>query len=310
MRTPAVALALASAAAAAVASCGSPARRPVENTPAPTVDPRDYELGLGVPRDYRRAVAIYDERCAAGCGDLAACRRAFDLVHVGRGRMPTTDDVGTLMRMCDRGDAIGCGAMAVIGLATGHSDIVAAPAPVPDCDAGDQSACEAELWSFDATFGPYDEPGATAERDERDRTRAEQRLTGTLSRLCRHDMLAACLKIVDDELGYCTEPTCVADRSAQLVKWGLDPAPLHTAWFATTSACGRGDADACARVPDHAIDPHVLCAAGDYDACAGLGRGRRGATDAVIDELRRLPVERWRGAITCPAEATATAARR
>src|SRR5215510_915772 len=68
------------------------------------VEPQAYVLGDGVARDYRRAAALYAERCADGCGDLAACRSLYQLVVDSRGMVPRLAHAGVLMRMCWRRD--------------------------------------------------------------------------------------------------------------------------------------------------------------------------------------------------------------
>jgi hypothetical protein len=61
---------------------------------APNVTPHDpldeahvYELGRGVPRDYRAAARIYRERCrnGNGNGDPTACRAPFQVAIRNRG---------------------------------------------------------------------------------------------------------------------------------------------------------------------------------------------------------------------------------
>ena len=52
---------------------------------------RRYELGDGVPRDYTRAILIYDARCAGGDGDLVACRKLVAAQVAHRGELRDSD---------------------------------------------------------------------------------------------------------------------------------------------------------------------------------------------------------------------------
>jgi len=46
---------------------------------------------------------------------------------------------------------------------------------------------------------------------------------------------------------------------------------LRTTLMRVDAACSEGDADACEAIPEHEVDRHARCRAGDYDVCAQLG---------------------------------------
>jgi hypothetical protein len=306
-----------------------------------------------VPRDYRKAASLDRDACDDGCGDLRACDGLFELVIASRGAVPVLDDVGTLARMCNRGDAIGCAALRVVGL---HG-LIDTSAPQPGtCAGGDDSACAVDLWHpFDLLDDPYvhaiPDPPEVVVQHHRDSIAAELELGA--GAMCRRGLDKACRSVIAYAVRLCDGRMgagCVATASKRLRSWGIDPAPLAYAWTAVQRACDRGDADACALVPGHAVALSEVCDAGDYLACAELAakgddhaaavgcaagltglctpRGPlAGAVQYVIDQARALAactpgdtagncaiVEDWRAHATClaptTAPATATTARR
>ena len=291
---------------------GSKPADPVSTGPAApaAVEPQAYVLGSGVARDYRRAAALYAERCADGCGDLAACRSLYELVVDSRGMVPRLEHVGVLMRMCRRGDVLGCALASLMGVA--DKDAVGPDRLPGDCALGDASACHVELmFAYVDGTGAFDEPVPPEVRH----ARLERRMDNAASKQCRRGIARACRIMVENETWYCREhmpgTDCVAEVSAARRAERIDPAPLDFAWKQVQASCSAGDADACALIPGRAILPRVLCDAGDYVRCAELGEhgdahaaelackagiGARctppgpasGTAGAVVDTVKRL----------------------
>lgn len=239
---------------------------------------RALERGTSGTRDYRRAAAIYDELCAEGCGDHAACRELIDLALHERGTVMTAARVAIPARLCDRGDQVACNVAAMLGVrdpaaATGDLDVL--------CAAGDRKACEVSV-HFD--LGDVGEV------------------------LARPRLLAACNAGVADGCaslfaglwpscaGHGTAPgtPCVQERASEWKADGGDPTPLVTAWQQAQALCAHGDAKACDGVPGKELDELALCEAGDYLRCEGLAdrgddRARSVACAGGITELCTPP---------------------
>lgn len=231
------------------------------STAKPTPIPAQaYERGTGVPRDYRKAAAIYAEQCADGCGELAACRSLFDFAVSGRGFVPHVAQVATLAQMCRRNDVLGCAIGELLLGATDHK-------PFATCADGDRSACDVELMSayFDGLGMSFEEPPREAEVT----ARLAHHMTNTASKLCRGGMTKACIDMVQHETYGC-EHDCIETVSAERRARGIDPAPLQFAWERVNDACRDGDADACDLIPGRELPPRALCEAGDYRRCAEL----------------------------------------
>jgi TPR repeat protein len=217
---------------------------------------RRYELGDGVPRDYTRAIQIYEARCAGGDGDLVACRKlvAAQVAHRGELRDSQIDAWALLTRACQGGDWLACGPYSGF-------DKTAAQAA---CDADQGAACLAITWTH------FMNQSGTVEAEDRERRR----------RACHLGVFEACLEIVEiaNNAGD-TPPTEAAaavgrecDRgdadACELIGRPIDPAAL----------CRANDFDACARIG--ANEPSVLERACDHDvvdACEQLALAARDA---------------------------------
>lgn len=261
------ALALALGCGGSSGSSSSPG--PLSGTPtaARTDDARAYMLGRGVARDYRKAAALYAERCRDGCGDLAACETWLDLSLQQRGMSVTAATFSVAARLCDRKVVEAC----LIAAMAGVRD-KAALEGLPDraalqtrCDGGDVRACRAEL----GTDMGLSDSSSHAER-----------MRDLEERVCLEaDYLPACIASVNSWYATCQSgeifsaprgKPCVDARVAWLTGITVDPTPTKRVWSKVEAACSEGDADACRLVPGREIDPRVLCEAGDFGTCERL----------------------------------------
>jgi hypothetical protein len=261
-----------------LAACGStPKPAPSHHAP-PAVSQvergLDFERGRGVPRDYRKAVAVYREACQDGCGELASCQRLFKLAAVDRGIVIEGRAMATLAtRLCDRHDMNGCIATLLMGV----RDETAIKKPEPEegieaCEAGDLGACQ--LIEFSAGFN-FGGSSTVEERAHRAEEKACQLgdLDGCIERMRREQ-----LDCGDQEASACIEAKLAMLRTG----WGTSAedqrafdemaGELRAIAHTTITACTDGDADAC-RAIHRDIPRAQLCDAGDYDACRELAEG-------------------------------------
>src|SRR5215208_5677322 len=125
----------------------SPAPSLAEGRNGPTLEQaRAFERGAGVPRDYRRAAAIYDRVCADGRGSVEACHELVDAIQDGRGVTSDRRRVAILeAALCQRGDATACVVSAIreeLGGGSAESKLEAASERVQQaCAKQDGRAC-------------------------------------------------------------------------------------------------------------------------------------------------------------------------
>jgi ABC-type phosphate transport system substrate-binding protein/TPR repeat protein len=201
---------------------------------SPMAQARAFELGDAVARDYAAAAAIYAQQCASGSGRLDACRCLLQATVEGRGADVDLARAAELARaMCAHRDLVGC-----IGLVMSRSavtDDLAATIKeliATPCDAQHLDRCEVAR----DPFSGFDQSSSAEYADRAFDARG-----------CSLGVLDACERLKYDE---------GAEHDAAFVTLG--------------KACDHGDAIACSTV-DRPIDPTLLCAAHDYDACAALG---------------------------------------
>jgi phosphate transport system substrate-binding protein len=222
-----------------VVACSAPAPRsathpaPPRHMPTALERAEAFEHGDGVPRDYAAAAAIYRESCAAGAGDLAACRRLMAAELDARGVDRSRPQAFALAAaMCAHDDLTGCLATAMAGttppqdVIDRYQRLVAEP-----CDAAHLARCELPLDPF----------GFMSQSSSREYAGNE-----FAGRGCALGVLEACV-----ELRFAS-----GDE--------------HTAAMAVLAkACHHGDATACDAI-DQPLDASPLCAAHDYGACMAL----------------------------------------
>lgn len=232
--------------AAACSSRGSRGPGATSGTDATAPDTEElalrYERGDGVPRDYTRAIRIYETLCAGGDGDLVACRRmvANHTEHRGQLRDPRIDPFGLLTRACRGGDWLSCGLYVPF-------DEAAAQAA---CDGDQPAACLA----INSTH--YMSQSGTVESEDDDRRK----------RACDGGVIEACLEIVThannaDEAAPPEVVTVVGrecDRgdadACEVLGKAIDPAELCRADdFEACAEVGQNDAAALEKACEHEI---------------------------------------------------------
>ncbi len=225
--------------AVALLGCGGSSSPPAPGRPTAPRTPldraRSHELGDGVARDYAEAAKIYVQQCAAGAGDLVACRRLLQAQLAARGVTRNVDAaIGLARTLCEkRRDGHACLMLAFSG--GKPSDKVIAlieEAMARPCDKQHIERCELPRDPFSYLSQSSSVAFADGEFD------AEG---------CKLGVLPACLRSRYHE----------GDQRAVAI------ATLN-------AACTRGDAEACEAV-DRPIDAAVLCKAHDYGACAAFG---------------------------------------
>jgi TPR repeat protein len=208
---------------------------PVRAARAPIDEARAFELGAGVTRDYAEAAAVYDKRCAAGKGDLAACRQLVRAILESRGADHDIPRAFELAKsMCDRDDALGClmVAMSQRDPPPQHViDVIEKLGKTP-CDRDHLDRCELPL----EPFGGFNQSGSHESRERSYNAEG-----------CALGVLEACTRLQYSE---------GSEHDAAFVKLGV--------------ACAGGDAAAC-QVIGKPIDAAKLCAAHDYGLCQQLG---------------------------------------
>jgi len=262
-----------------LAACGSspkPAPSHHAAQPASAVERGlDFERGRGVPRDYRKAVAVYREACGDGCGELASCQRLFRLAADERGIAIGGREMATLAgRLCDRHDMNACIASVLMGVrdetAIAEHDLDSEER-LKRCDGGDLGACQLVQFSGGFNFGGS---SRVEERSHEAATKACQLgdFDGCIEAMkhtifdCGEKEVGACIdwlaKSLHDGMGSSAEAQRMADE---------DEAELRDLAKRMTTACTDGDADACA-VIHHDVSPAQLCDAGDFGACEKLAK--------------------------------------
>ena len=232
-----------------------------------------FERGNGVPRDYTKAAAIYQQLCDNGAGDANACRRLMHALGDARG---IAGDNGQLAELATAwclaaGDPQACllasmmwaGFDANVG-GSPHGAAIARKLEEIDaehfeerCEVGDVRACEGYLAISSLRMS---QSGDSERRDE-----------AAKAVLCARDDLESCAGLVI-EMTYCGDEadmgTCVVGKIADWTKYEdgakLDALARLRRW------CAAGDAPACGVLPGQEIAPALLCAAHDYGACAEL----------------------------------------
>lgn len=243
----------------------APSRVPPSAVPrAASVDPlrvearraeaRALELGTGGTRDYRRAAQLYDELCAAGCGDADACRELVALALNERGTVMTPARLVIPARLCDRGDQVACWVASLFGVrdpSTFKGELTAL------CAAGDRKACDASV-VFDI--------GDVGDVLARPRPLAA----------CNGGSASGCASLFSGLWAYCLARdiapgrACVDLRATEWRTAGGDPAPLLASWAQVQALCARGEAEACDSVPGRELDESARCDAGDFARCESL----------------------------------------
>jgi TPR repeat protein len=260
-----------------LAACGSsprPAPAPSHHAaPAAGVERGlDFERGRGVPRDYRKAVAVYREACGDGCGDFASCQRLFRLAGDDRGIVIGGREMAILAgRLCDRHDMNACIATVLMGLREETAFMAREPEEsATACDGGDLGACQLVQFASGFNFGGS---GTVEERGHRAEKKA-----------CQLGDLDGCVEATKHELMLCeTDANACIDADLARLRggWGSSAqeqhdfddmaAELRDIVKRTVTACTDGDVDACAAI--HRDIPRAqLCDAGDYDACEKLAK--------------------------------------
>jgi hypothetical protein len=262
-----------------LAACGSspkPAPAPSHHAgPAAGVERGlDFERGRGVPRDYRKAVAVYRDACQDGCGDLASCQRLFRLAADDRGIVIAGREMATLAgRLCDRHDMNACIASVLMGLRdeTALPHIADKDKQVDTCEAGDLAACQLVMFGASFNFG-----GSSAVEER------EQRAAQKACTLGDADGCNTVAKHWQYECGGKDLLACIDARAAEtraemtghpefLDGYDRDMAELRDAVKRTITACTDGDVDACAAI-DHDVPKPQLCDAGDLQVCEVLAK--------------------------------------
>jgi TPR repeat protein len=250
----------------ALVACGSsspPPAQPQHTAPKDAIDPaRAYELGKGVARDYRKAAALYGERCRDGCGDLAACKKYFSLAGKQRGVVLAGDKVATLAgAMCDRGSTMGCFAAIFLGV---RDDSKFTGKASDKCEHGDAEAC--------LLVGAFNFSGSSSV--EKAETRAREKA-------CELGVMEECSKMFEHACeGAKSAMACVEnaeqdalhETDADTKKLREDNAQhLRITMMRLGTECDGGDVDACEGLPGREVDPMARCDAGDYGVCKRLG---------------------------------------
>jgi hypothetical protein len=255
---------LVAAVVVAAVSC-SPSPLPILSSTGSAAmdDPRAYMLGRGVPRDYRKAAALYASRCREGCGDLAACEAYLELGLRQRG-IPTNQATFTVAaRLCDRKVSEACWIALLAGI-RGEEALEQVPMGSELealCDGGDVRACRAEL---DTDLGMS---GSGSHQSRMHRLAEKVCLEGNHLPACIESMKSMFLSC-DADRGQ----PCVDERVAWHTENQLDSAPTKQIWARVQAACAEGDADACSVVPGKEIDARLRCEAGDYVECNRLAQ--------------------------------------
>lgn len=257
-------------ACALLAACWSPSP---PAAPAPVAAPkrslieeaRALERGAGVPRDYRRAAAIYERLCDGGGGSLEACRALEGALRDGRGLAVDRERLAVLdAALCERGDAAACVVSSFHGAISEGTEAAADKLGAAlerarqACEKQDGRACQiaAELRGGD---------GSTAESDRMAKYGAA----------CRAGLFEGCEKLAY-EVGMCGEPEVddpAACEARLLAEWRKESfnADRVDAYERMQRGCAAGDASACEGIPSRQLPRKALCAAHDYGACAELG---------------------------------------
>lgn len=287
----------ASLATLALGACGgSPA--PPHNTAPAEPSGRSYELGRGVQRDYRRAIAAYARECSDGRGDIAACDGWYRLnerleidVH--------GQDRAMVQALCERGGRYYCFLAVVRGMPATRAIEQRLMAQGKRCQANDQAACSAVLASISprTEVDRLREIGIAVEHTPaqcKAGDAAACRIALTVYGIahlassrrsdeeeqvseagCAAGLLDACGEILDEALRSC--PRLHAPRATCLDAVAADEGEdrvtaARLALRKLSAACSEGDADACRHVPGRAVPFCDLCEAGDAAACGGTVR--------------------------------------
>jgi hypothetical protein len=257
-----------------IAACSTPRPADVRSSPAtPSLFDQAvaYERGHGVPRDFRKAGALYDRLCRDGGGDLRACAKLLEVdvrLHTDRSR------ASIMQRMCERGDKLGC----FLGLPGGNEDETVLRARGVDldalptqCAAGDLSACRflfaaaglASLVSSSHGITPTMVDIARVSLD------ADRDLVFDLTaESCWAVVQAICDSKNSDESR--DGPACLDDIEADRKELGPSARGLGVARACQTAlarACSAGSVVACEHFKGRRITSCVRCDAGDKRAC-------------------------------------------
>lgn len=262
-----------------LAACGSaqPKAAPSHHAVQPVTSFErgiDFERGRGVPRDYRKAVAVYREACQDGCGELASCQRLFRLAADDRGVVIGGREMATLAgHLCDRHDMNACIATVLMGLRdeTTLPHIADKDTQVDTCEAGDLAACQLVMFGASFNFGGS---GTVEER--------EQRAGQKACILGDPDGCNTVAKHWEYQCGGKDLLACIDARAAEtraqltshpddLRGYDRDMAELRDVVKRTISACTDGDVDACAAI-DRDVSKPQLCDAGDFSVCEVLAK--------------------------------------
>lgn len=237
-----------------LAACGHAAapRPAAHNEAASPGDPRDYELGHGVARDYAKALELYRTACNDGHGDAVACRKLGLAIANQRGSHEDNQAAGTALgEACHAGDLPACLYGDALGMSVEHGDL-AGPLTTA-CDGGDADSCQAAL-----TMIAYSQ----AMSDDCD-AHCQEQIENRELQACHLGSLRICIDLVQKVFESCTPDDTACATQAE----GEAPAPFQNAVEQVRAACDAGDADACKVIPGRRIPEAELCAAHDYAAC-------------------------------------------
>ncbi|HVK87011.1 MAG TPA: hypothetical protein VM513_22985 [Kofleriaceae bacterium] len=250
--------------------CGSTSSPPPPptNTAAAAVrtdEARRYLLGDEVPRDYRKAAALYRTTCGEGCGEQPACEALLGLALAGRGTVLGRSELAVAARLCDRGLPEACLVAGFKGVRDEKmiADKIDMKAVAARCDAGDVGACRSEL-ATDLGLG-----GGSSHQERLAELRVRVCLDGKENRVCAEHVKT---------MWYECETRgqrCIDQLVAEAKGMKLDDhaKTIENVWARIRSACDAGDADACEAVPGRELAARVLCDAGDFAACDKLAEG-------------------------------------
>jgi hypothetical protein len=222
----------------ALAACHAAGDSALANHVAPvTMELADaYEMGRGVPRDYRRAAAIYLELCLATCDNSEACQRWYEMVAAFRGvAIVGRDYVRVAWAMCARGNPFAC--------ENGHMVPADLEPQIARCRAGAHDACEYA---------------------------SRHRGVELLVDACAAGMAKHCNEVFRFYTSDCAvrDRACVAGKIAALAP--ENARRLRLAYDTLVTRCDRGDAEACANLPGREVAKAARCDARDYHICFQL----------------------------------------
>jgi TPR repeat protein len=186
-----------------------------------------FERGNGVPRDYTRAVRVYEDRCQSGHGELIACRKLAFLLLMNRGVPHLAIDPQLLLKTaCEHGDWLAC----VPPIVPLDSDKASAA-----CEAGTPAACLAVTWTHAFT------QSGTVEDADHER----------LERACNGAVLEACEELVS-RVGNTASDAMTARVQHACDDGDADACAALGHPLANAELCRAHDFRACAETDDPA----------------------------------------------------------